>query len=125
MRVRQLGDLEAAVMERLWSWQRPATIREVLEDLTVERKLAYTTVQTVMDNLHRKGVLSRVPHGRAHKNTPVRDRADYSAELIASVLEHSDDRTVPLLRYVEKLSVEEVERLRSALAAADRHEPSR
>ncbi len=112
-------------MERLWSWQRPATIREVLEDLTVERKLAYTTVQTVMDNLHRKGVLSRVPHGRAHKYAPVRDRADYSAELIASVLEHSDDRTVPLLRYVEKLSAEEVERLRSALAAADRDEPSR
>ena len=106
-------------MDRLWQWQRPATIREVVADLSSERKLAYTTVQTVMDNLHRKGVVSREPFGRAYRYTPVQDRAQYSAGLIASVLAGSDDRTVPLLRFVEELTAEELRRLRSALDAAD------
>ncbi len=62
--MRPLGDLEAVVMARLWEWDRPASVRqcvrEVLEDLNDERPLAYTTIMTVMDNLHRKGMLSRV-----------------------------------------------------------------
>ncbi|NEE08898.1 BlaI/MecI/CopY family transcriptional regulator, partial [Streptomyces sp. SID7499] len=52
---RQLGDLEDAVMTRVWQWNRPVTVREVLEDLQQERSIAYTTVMTVMDNLHQKG----------------------------------------------------------------------
>ncbi len=106
-------------MDRLWEWQRPTTIREVLAYLSGERKLAYTTVQTVMDNLHRKGVVSREPFGRAYRYTPVQDRAQYSASLIASVLADADDRTVPLLRFVEELTAEELRRLRSALVATD------
>lgn len=102
-------------MDRLWSWERPATVREVLGDLVVDRKLAYTTVMTVMDNLHRKGVLSREPDGRAYRYSPVRTRADHTADLIASVLSTSDDRTAPLLRFVEQMDPAELARLRAAL----------
>ncbi len=63
--MRPLGDLEAVVMARLWEWDRSASVREVLEDLNDERPLAYTTIMTVMDNLHRKGMLSRGLEGRA------------------------------------------------------------
>jgi predicted transcriptional regulator len=113
--VRQLGDLEAAVMDRLWAWQRPSTVREVLEDLTRERKLAYTTVMTVMDNLHRKELVTREPDGRAYRYSPVGTRSDHAAELIEQVLGESEDRTAPLLRFVERLSPEEVARLRASL----------
>lgn len=116
--MRQLGELEAAIMDRLWTWQQPATVREVLTDLSGERKLAYTTVMTVLDNLHRKGVVSREPDGRAFRYTPVQDRAEYSAELIAAVLADADDRTIPLLRFVDQLTPAEIDRLRSALEAA-------
>ncbi|MBA3741616.1 MAG: BlaI/MecI/CopY family transcriptional regulator [Sporichthya sp.] len=116
--MRQLGDLEAVVMDRLWAWGRPALVREVLEDLSLDRKLAYTTVMTVMDNLHTKGVLSRVPDGRAYRYTPVRSRAEHSAELIAAVLADSEDRTAPLLRFVEQMTPAELNRLRAALDQA-------
>jgi hypothetical protein len=33
------------------SWRRPVTVREVFDDLRLHRKIAYTTVMTVMDNL--------------------------------------------------------------------------
>lgn len=113
--VRQLGELEAVVMDRLWAWEHPATVREVLDDLSRDRKLAYTTVMTVMDNLHRKGVLTREPDGRAYRYTPARTRAEHNAELIAAVLANSEDRTAPLLRFVEQMTPAEVKRLRLAL----------
>lgn len=102
-------------MDRLWSWGRPASVREVLEDLSQDRKLAYTTVMTVMDNLHTKGVLSREADGRAYRYTPVRSRAEHSAELIATVLAGSEDRTAPLLHFVEQMTPAELTRLRAAL----------
>lgn len=113
---RQLGELEAVVMDRLWSWQQSATVREVLDDLRPERMLAYTTVMTVMDNLHRKGLLSRVPEGRAYRYSPAHSRADHTAELIASALATSEDRTAPLLRFVEQMDADELEVLRASLA---------
>lgn len=112
---RQLGDLEAAVMNRLWAWERPTTVREVLEDLAEDRKLAYTTVMTVMDNLHRKGLLSREQDGRAYRYSPVHSRADHTAQLIASVLSTSQDRTAPLLRFVEQMEPDEVAQLKKSL----------
>ena len=113
--VRQLGDLQAAVMDRLWAWDRPATVREVLDDLNQDRNLAYTTVMTVMDNLHNKGVLERESEGRAYIYRPALTRDDHNAELIASVLVDSSDRTAPLLRFVEQLTPSELRRLRAAL----------
>jgi predicted transcriptional regulator len=128
--VRQFGDLEAVVMDRLWAWDYPATVREVLDDLLQDRKLAYTTVMTVMDNLRRKGVLTREVDGRAYRYTPTHSRADYSAELIAGVLAKDEDRAAPLLRFVEQMTPEEVTRLWVALddlesAAADKKGPAR
>src|ERR1051326_7193900 len=63
--MRQFGELEAVIMERLWEWGRPALVREVVDDLARDRSIAYTTVMTVMENLHRKGWLRRQRDGRA------------------------------------------------------------
>ena len=54
-------------MTRVWQWNRPVTVREVLEDLQQERSIAYTTVMTVMDNLHQKGWVRREAEGRAYR----------------------------------------------------------
>jgi predicted transcriptional regulator len=109
-------------MERLWSWEHPATVRDVLDDLNADpgrdRRLAYTTVLTVMDNLFRKDILSRELVGRAHRYTPSRSREEHAADLIATLLSDADDRTAPLLRFVERLTPAEVNRLRKALDEA-------
>ena len=44
-RMRGFGELEAAVMDRLWSWERPASVREVLDDLRKERDLREANLQ--------------------------------------------------------------------------------
>ncbi|MGI8868388.1 MAG: BlaI/MecI/CopY family transcriptional regulator [Mycobacteriales bacterium] len=106
--MRGFGDLESQIMDRLWSWQHPATVREVLEDLRSEREIAYTTVMTVMDNLHRKGWLHRDRDGRAYRYRPVASRDNYSAELMREALTSSADHTATLVRFMEQLTPDEV-----------------
>lgn len=118
--MRQLGELEAAVMDRLWSWNRPTSVREVLDDLNNTRELAYTTVMTVMDNLHRKGLLARDRDGRAYRYRPVTSREEYTAQLMEAALAAGGDRTAALLRFVDRMDRAEATALRKALDAAGR-----
>ena len=114
--VRQLGQLEAVVMARLWSYGRPVPVREVLEDLQRDRTIAYTTVMTVMDNLHRKGFLTREMAGRAYRYQPAQTLEQHTAMVMGEVLAGSSDRSATLLHFLEQIPPEEVARLREALA---------
>ena len=116
--MRQLGQLETAIMQRLWAWGRPASVREVLEDLRRERPLAYTTVMTVMDNLHSKGVLRRDKRGRAYVYVPTLSHDEHNAALLEQVLVESDDRRSVLLHLVERLTPAEAAELLAALNEA-------
>jgi predicted transcriptional regulator len=113
--MRGFGDLEAVLMAQLWDRDEPATVREVLADLSTARPLAYTTVLTVMDNLHSKGFLARERVGRAHRYWPTRSRAEYAAELMGEALADSGDPSAALLRFVEQMPDDEVTRLRGLL----------
>ena len=113
--MRGFGELEAAVMDRLWSWERPASVREVLDDLRKERDFAYTTVMTVLDNLHRKGWVTRELDGRAYLYSAVSTRQEYSAELMLQALDSSGDNATTLLRFVDEMTADEAEALRKAL----------
>lgn len=121
--VRKFGELEAAVMAHLWAHDEPRTVRQTREDLAPERRLAYTTVMTVMDNLHRKGFLTRDQQGRAYLYQPLRSREEHAAALMTEVLDSSVDQTTTLLHFVEQMTPTEVRRLRAAMER--RRPPSR
>ncbi|MFD7621786.1 BlaI/MecI/CopY family transcriptional regulator [Streptomyces sp. NPDC059802] len=112
---RQLGDLEDAVMTRVWQWNRPVTVREVLEDLQQERSIAYTTVMTVMDNLHQKGWVRREVDGRAYRYTAVSTRAAYSAALMNEAWSRSDNPAAALVAFFGMMSAEQREALQDAM----------
>ena len=118
--MRPFGELEAAVMQRLWSYGKPATVREMLEDLNRDRSLAYTTVMTVMDNLHRKGWLRRQPQGRAYLYEPVSTREEYSARLMSEALADSSDPRATLVHFLEQMPAEDASALQSLLRSARR-----
>ena len=120
--MRPFGELEAAIMHQLWERDDPATVREVLAALSGSRTLAYTTVMTVMDNLHRKGQLSREMSGRAWLYRPVRSRAEHAAALLQNVLAESDDRQEVLMHFVDDLDSDGVAQLRAAVDAARRRD---
>lgn len=113
--MQSFGQLEAAVMQRLWDWQRPVAVREVLEDLQRERTIAYTTVMTVMDNLFQKGFLRRDMDGRAYQYMPVQTREQHTAELMELALSSGGDSAATLLYFVKQMPAAEVEQLRQVL----------
>ncbi len=102
-------------MTRVWQWNRPVTVREVLEDLQQERSIAYTTVMTVMDNLHQKGWVRREAEGRAYRYTAVSTRAAYSAALMNEAWSTSDNPAAALVAFFGMMSAEQREALRDAV----------
>lgn len=102
-------------MTRVWQWNRPVTVREVLEDLQQERSIAYTTVMTVMDNLHQKGWVRREAEGRAYRYTAVSTRAAYSAALMNEAWSTSDNPAAALVAFFGMMSQEQREALRDAV----------
>ena len=113
-----LGHLESAIMERMWSRSAPASVREILVDLQRDRDLAYMTVKTVMDTLHRKGLLIREPDGRAFRYRPTRTREQYTAAHMGEVLASGSDRRATLLHFLEQIPAEDLAQLREALDQA-------
>jgi predicted transcriptional regulator len=59
-----LGPLEQQVLKAVWA-RGSATVREVLEDGKLWQ--TYPTIMTTMDRLFKKGLLDRVPDGRAFR----------------------------------------------------------
>ncbi|WP_406011646.1 BlaI/MecI/CopY family transcriptional regulator (plasmid) [Streptomyces sp. NBC_00637] len=116
--MRGFGELEQAIMDVVWAAEGPLTVREVLDQLNRERpqQLAYNTVQTVMEILHRKGWLSRAKDGRAFRYQATKDREEYAATLIDQVWATGADRAATLVRLFEQLDDGEVAELRAALA---------
>ena len=113
--VKQLGQLEAVVMQRLWAIPGSATVRDILEDLQRDRAIAYTTVMTVLDNLHTKGLVLRERDGRAWRYAAKLSREAHTAGLLDDVLAQSSDRGATLLNFVGHLSPDDIEQLRAAL----------
>ena len=95
-----------------------ALVREVVDDLHADRPLAYTTVMTVMENLHRKGWLRRERDGRAWRYEPTGSRSAYTAALMSDALGTSPDRRRALAHFVLEMSPHDAALLREALEQA-------
>ena len=114
----RFGDLEAAIMDVVWAAGAPVRVREVADRLNRDRPLAFNTVQTVMENLYRKGWLARSKDGRAYLYVAGRTRDEYAAGLLAEALSAAEDPAATLVHLVSDLEPGEAARLRAALDAA-------
>ena len=113
--MRGFGDLEAVVMDRLWGRAGPTTVRDVFEELRVQREIAYTTVMSTMDNLHRKGWLARKRQGKAFLYWPVLTREEYSARLMREALNGGGKSDLVLTHFLAQMTDQESATLRTAL----------
>jgi predicted transcriptional regulator len=116
--LREFGQLEKAIMDVVWSSDRPQRVREVRDRLRYARPVAYTTVMTVMGILHGKGVLQRQKQGRAWLYWPAEAREDHDARLMAEVLRSGGNHQVTMRRFVERVSDDEMACLREAVVSA-------
>lgn len=112
--MRALGELEAQVMSKVWARPGPVTVRDIVSDLQQDRRIAYTTVMTVMDNLRKKGWLRRHQDGRAYRYEPAVSGVEYSAGVMRQALAASSDRAGTLMHFIGELSAEEADALAEA-----------
>jgi predicted transcriptional regulator len=106
-----LGELEGGIMGVLWDNAQLITVRHVLTAL--QRPAAYTTVMTVMDILHRKGLLTRERSGRAYHYRPVWSREEYAARLMCEVLAAASDHDAVFDHFVSQMTAEEAHSLQA------------
>jgi predicted transcriptional regulator len=113
--VRGFGDLEAVLMHLVWDHGSPVTVRELFDELARERVIAYTTVMSTMDNLHRKGWLARTKEGKAYRYTATASREEYSARLMREALDGGGNTEAVLSHFVAQMGGAESEVLRAVV----------
>jgi len=79
----RLGPLEWRVLESLWDRGLRASVRDLKSSFG---EIAYTTLMTTLDRLHRKGLLARTKTGRAFVYWPLMSRTEFHSARAASVL---------------------------------------
>lgn len=80
-----LGELEKQIMDILWEC-KSCSARDVLIILEKDRKLAYTTIATVLQRLLDKGLLKRTEDKSGHIYSPKLTRESYSKNIAQSFL---------------------------------------
>jgi BlaI family transcriptional regulator, penicillinase repressor len=83
----RLSPAETRILEQYWRLGT-ASVREVLESLPEDERVAYTTVQTLVYRLEEKGALRKVKKiGNAQLFEPAIDRGQYRSGLVRDLLE--------------------------------------
>jgi BlaI family penicillinase repressor len=78
---------EVRILEQYWKLGTCA-VREILDSLPDEERVAYTTVQTLVYRLEQKGALRRVKKiGNAQLFEPAIDRSEYRGGLVRDLLD--------------------------------------
>ena len=77
------GPLEWRVLEALWSRDSAASVRDLQPEFS---DIAYTTLMTTLDRLHRKGVLDRTKRSRAFYYIPRLSRPEFESARAATAL---------------------------------------
>ena len=82
-----LSKAEARILEQYWRLGT-CSVREILDSLPEEERVAYTTVQTLVYRLEQKGALRRVRKiGNAQLFEPAIDQREFRSGLVRDLLE--------------------------------------
>jgi len=80
-----LGELQRMALETVWALGE-ASVHQVRERLNGRRKLAYTTVLTVMQKLEKAGWLEHRNEGKSYVYTPALSREEAGAGSVRGFL---------------------------------------
>jgi BlaI family penicillinase repressor len=83
---RTLTEQEMEIMKLVWEFQT-ATVRDVYEALLRRRKIAYTTVMTMMNILEEKGYLKKSAEEKAHVYRPAHAKATVIRAMVHEFVE--------------------------------------
>ena len=86
MSQKTLSPLEQEVMNVVWELKE-CSIRDVVEKFSQEKKLAYTTVATLLQRLFEKGLVNRMSQGTVLSYTPKVSKERYGKKIAKSFIQ--------------------------------------
>src|ERR1700710_1710618 len=97
-----LTPLELQIMQVLWR-EGPSNVQHVQKSLSPNNDLAYNTVQTMLNVLHRKGRVKRTLKGRAYVYRTVASRETVLSQAVRDLVERmfggsSEDLVMSLVK---------------------------
>lgn len=120
--VKMLTETELELMNIIWKLSE-ASVNDVLEELPPDRKLAYTSVSTMMRILEQKRVLASRKEGRGHLYSPLLSKSDYEVKAVKHVIDKVFDGTpvamAKQLLNTNELTSEEIQELKALLKEMD------
>src|SRR6056297_3652781 len=113
-----LGESEMEILHHVWALGE-ATVAQVRERILKERKVAYTTVMTIMKNLNDKGYLKYRKDGNTYVYSARKDPQDVQSNLVSGLIDKvfkgSASALVQTLVKGENISEEELKELKNMI----------
>ena len=120
----RLTPVEWEIMEAVWSLGESPSVRDVLEHAFPNGEKAYTTVQTIMNTLEKKGFLARRKTGMVNFYSPVRSREEVEREEMNSTVSRIFGGSKPALASsllsLEGLDLKELEQIKELIARREK-----
>ena len=117
---KRLTPLESLIMDRVWQLSE-VTVRQVQEELSTVKPMAYNTVLTMMRILRKKGFLESERAGRMDLYRPIVTREEMGKGLLSDLLERfysgSTTALVSQLLDLDALTSREVKAIRKQVDA--------
>lgn len=115
-----LGELESDVMEIIWRYKEPVFVRTVTQSLQKKRRIAYTTVMTIMGRLVDKNLLKCEKTGRAYTYKSIYSKDKFltrvSRQIIKNFITSFGDAAIAhFAEEVDKLTPEKRNELKEIL----------
>lgn len=82
-----LTDTELELMTILWNISE-GTVTDVMGNLDESRRLAYTSVSTILRILEQKKILETRKEGRGHVYIPILSKKQYEAKAVNHIVSH-------------------------------------
>ncbi|MFN7934299.1 MAG: BlaI/MecI/CopY family transcriptional regulator [Bryobacteraceae bacterium] len=116
-RTTTLTEQELEIMKIVWA-REEATVRDVYETLLEHRKVAYTTVMTMMKILEQKGHLKKRSDDKAHVYKPTKPKSAVIKNMVRDFVERVFNGSAePLVmhlveeRHLSDVEITEIERM--------------
>jgi BlaI family penicillinase repressor len=117
--IEKLTPVEWEIMEAIWELSGAPSVRDVLEHAFPDGQKAYTTVQTVMNILEKKGLLKRKKQGLVNFYKPAKSREQIIKSELSQMVSRMFKGSIPAFaNYLiksEDITLKEIEKIKTLL----------
>ena len=119
-----LGELEKEIMGIIWKNDQQETVRSVFETLSKKRKIAYTTVMTIMNRLVNKGLLKRSLESKVYSYEAVYSKDRFLTKMSKQIIKNfvssfGDAAIASFIHEVDKIPADKKRKLLKLLKEAN------